>query len=110
MNDLLDKLDSMKRPRLLIRAARIGMPEYRREIHLRRHLGHGPLPRSGAALARLCEIEAELDTQRRSRNAGYSSIKHVDLLIAMMGEARIMRASQASLIPFAEPSAKCVGH
>ena len=41
MNDLLMKLDTLKRPRLLIRAARIGMAEYRRDVHLRRHLGQG---------------------------------------------------------------------
>ncbi|MEO3415312.1 DUF6477 family protein [Roseovarius sp. CAU 1744] len=99
MNDILTKLDTLKRPRLLIRAARIGMNEYRRDVHLRRHLGHGPLPRSGAALARLVEIEAMVDQQRRERQAGYSSVQHVDLLIAMMGEARIVRASQANIAP-----------
>lgn len=99
MKDLLTKLDNLKRPRLLIRAARIGMGEYRRDVHLRRHLGHGPLPRSGAALARLVEIESGVDEQRRERNAGYSSIRHVDLLIAMMGEARIVRATQADFAP-----------
>ena len=99
MNELLLKLDNLKRPRLLIRAARIGMADYRRDVHLRRHLGHGPLPRSGGALARLVEIESELDDQRRARNAGYSSVKHVDLLIAMMGEARILRASNTNIAP-----------
>lgn len=99
MKDLLMKLDSMKRPRLLIRAARIGMAEYRRDVHLKRHLGHGPLPHGGAALARLVEIESELDDQRRARNAGYSSVRHVDLLIAMMGEARILRASNTNVAP-----------
>ncbi|MFD1158573.1 DUF6477 family protein [Roseovarius aestuarii] len=104
MNDLLTKLDNLKRPRLLIQAARIGMAEYRRDVHLRRHLGQGPLPRSGAALARLVEIETDINEQRRMRNTGYSSIKHVDLLIAMMGEARILRTSS---IEFA-PLRKCV--
>ncbi len=99
MNDLLMKLDNLKRPRLLIRAARIGMDEYRRDVHLRRHLGQGPLPRSGAALERLVEIESGLNEQRRERNAGYSSIKHVDLLIAMMGEARILRATHPQFAP-----------
>lgn len=104
MQDLLAKLDNLKRPRLLIRAARIGMDEYRRDVHLKRHLGHGPLPRSGAALARLVEIESSLNQQRRERNAGYSSVKHVDLLIAMMGEARILRTSRSDFTPLR----KCV--
>lgn len=99
MNDLLMKLDNLKRPRLLIRAARIGMDDYRRDVHLKRHLGQGPLPRSGAALARLVEIESGLNEQRRERNAGYSSVRHVDLLIAMMGEARILRTSHADFAP-----------
>ncbi len=104
MDDLLTKLDSMKRPRLLIRAARIGMAEYRRDVDLKRHLGYGPLPRSNTALARLVELESGMNEQRRAKNASYSSVKHVDVLIAMMGEARIMRASQ----PFFAPLRKCV--
>lgn len=99
MNDLLTKLDTLKRPRLLIRAARLGMAEYRRDVHLRRHLGQGPLPRSGAALARLVEIESGLNDQRRERDAGYSPVKHVDLLIAMMAEARILRTTHHPVAP-----------
>ncbi len=98
MNDILSKLDHLKRPRLLIRAARLGMAEYRRDVHLRRHLGQGPLPRSGVALARLVEIESGLNDQRRDCDAGYSPVRHVDLLIAMMAEARIVRATQPTAI------------
>lgn len=104
MMDLLTKLDNLKRPRLLIRAARIGLAEYRRDVDLKRHVGHGPLPRSGVALAQLVELESGINEQRRAQNAGYSSVKHVDVLIAMMGEARIMRASQATFAPLR----KCV--
>ena len=64
------------------------------DVDLRRHFGPGPLPRSGAALERLVELESGINEQRRARNASYSSITHVDVLIAMMGEARIMRTSQ----------------
>lgn len=99
MNELLMKLDGLRRPRLLIRAARIGLAEYRRNVHLPRHLGQGPLPRSSAALARLVELESDLNDQRRTRDAGYSTVKHVDILIAMMGEARILRASNSNMPP-----------
>jgi hypothetical protein len=94
MNTILKSLDSLCRPRLLIRAARYGLQEYRRCAHLKRHLGYGPLPRSGPALMRLIEIETEVNTQRQTKNAGYSASYHVDLLIAMMGEAQILRAAQ----------------
>ncbi|MEO1138666.1 MAG: DUF6477 family protein [Pseudomonadota bacterium] len=93
MTDLLSVLDAIKRPRLLINAARIGMPEYRREAHLPRHLGDAQLPRSSVALERLIEIESDLNDRRRGRTAGYSAARHVDVLIAMMGEARILRAA-----------------
>ncbi len=93
MLDLLSLLHTIRRPRLLIRAARFGMDDYRRDIHLPRLLGHGRQPRSGAALARLIEMEADLNDLRKENAAGYSPVRHVEILIAMMGEAQILRAA-----------------
>jgi hypothetical protein len=86
-------LNSLRRPRILIRAARIGADEYRRERHLQRLLGYGALPRTAQALMRLMDIERDMDERRRSNDAGYSLVRHLDVLIAMMGEARILKAS-----------------
>ena len=94
MQDLLTMLQRLHRPRLLMRAARIGAEEYRRGIHLPRILGFGILPRHGTALIKLIEIEAELDNQRKRADASYSLIRHVDVLIAMIGEARFLKAAQ----------------
>ncbi|WP_380991475.1 DUF6477 family protein [Sedimentitalea sp. HM32M-2] len=91
----MSMLNSLRRPQLLIRAARYGAQEYRRDRHLQRLLGYGTLPRPAAAIMRLMEIERTLDDQRREDDAGYSLPRHVDVLIAMMGEAQLMRASQA---------------
>lgn len=91
MKDVLGLLNDLRRPRLLIRAARIGAQDYRREPSLKRLLGQAPLPRSGAALMRLMEIEGELDDRRRADDAGYSVSRHVEVLTAMMGEARILQ-------------------
>ena len=93
MQDIISILDSLRRPRLLIRTARFGLDDYRREIHLRRILGPMPLPRSGAALMKLLDIEEEMNRQRRADEAAYSPLRHVEVLIAMMGEARIVRTS-----------------
>ncbi len=98
MKDILKKLDNLRRPRLLIRAARIGTDEYRRNVHLRRHLGFGTLPRSEPALAKLIEIETDVNAQRVEHSASYSALKHVDLLIAIMGEARILRATHMPVL------------
>ena len=77
----------------MIRAARIGAQEYCRDRHLRRLLGYGALPRPAAALMRLIELERGQDEQRRDDDAGYSLTRHLDILIAMMGEAQLLRAT-----------------
>ncbi|MCB1311527.1 MAG: hypothetical protein KDK29_06385 [Sedimentitalea sp.] len=97
MQDILSMLNTLRRPRLLIRAARIGAQEYRRERHLQRLLGYGALPRPAAALLRLMEIEREMNEQRSGDEAGYSLTRHLDILIAMMGEAQLLRAMR--LVP-----------
>lgn len=95
MQDILSMLNALRRPRLLMRAARIGAQDYRRNAHLPRLLGYGHLPRHGAALLRLVEIEADLNAQRVDEDSAYSLLRHVDVLIAIVGEARVMRAAQA---------------
>ncbi|MBA84965.1 DUF6477 family protein [Thalassobius sp. S69A] len=93
MMDLLSLLNTIHRPRLLIRAARFGVDDYRRSVHLRRLLGTNALPRSGPALAHLMEIEADMNEMRAQNVAGYSPARHVEVLIAMMGEAQLLRTA-----------------
>jgi len=97
--DLLNRVDALKRPRLLINAARIGSSDYRRELHLRRHLGADPFAKIPTALKKLIELEDNLNAARLQRSAEYSVSRHVDLLIAIMGEARLLRASHAGTPP-----------
>ncbi len=94
MQDVLSMLSALRRPRLLIRAARIGASEYRRDRHLQRILGYGTVPRSAAALLTLIEIEQAHNQRREESDAGYSLSRHLDVLIAMMGEANLLRANQ----------------
>ncbi len=91
MQDLLTVLRQLRRPRLLIRAARLGVDGYRRDPHLRRVLRTPSPPRTGSALMTLIELEADLESQRAAEEASYSIARHVDVLIAMMGEAQILR-------------------
>lgn len=97
MQDVFSMLTALRRPRLLIRAARFGQTNYNRDRHLQRILGYGSLPRPAAALVKLMELEREIDEQRRADDAGYSLSRHVDLLIAMMGEAQLVQANRAPL-------------
>ncbi|MBU2962268.1 hypothetical protein KO516_15880 [Citreicella sp. C3M06] len=91
MQDILSLMNSLRRPRLLVRTARIGADDYRREKHLRRILPGLAPGRSGPVLMRLIEIEASLDASRRASDASYSVARHVEVLAAMLGEARLMR-------------------
>lgn len=50
MQEALTRLRQLRRPRLLIRAARAGLPDYRREVHL----GRRSARRRPAAAARRC--------------------------------------------------------
>jgi hypothetical protein len=95
MQDIHTLLANLNRPRLLMRAARIGAQDYRRAGHLPRILGYGQLPRHGETLMRLVDIEAQLEEQRKTVDATYSLIRHVDVLIAIVGEARALRATHS---------------
>ncbi len=95
MQDVLSYIGQMNRPRLLVRAARIGAQEYRRDVHLPRLIGQARLPRSSEALLRLSEIESELNAKRLADNAGYSLPRHIEVLIAMVAEAHLLRAATA---------------
>lgn len=96
MTHILDKLGAMRRPKLLIRAARFGVADYRRAFHLRRLLGCETPPRSVVALDRLIEAEAFLNMQRCTGDASYSVARHVDMMIAILGEARLLQSTEAS--------------
>lgn len=94
MTDFRFLLRRLRRPRLLIRAARLGLPDYRRERDLRRLLRPGDraaaLPAPAAALTDLLAQERRLEDSRRAGEAGYSLTRHVALLIALLGEARLL--------------------
>ncbi|WP_171207607.1 MULTISPECIES: DUF6477 family protein [unclassified Ruegeria] len=96
MQDLMTMISALRRPRLLTRAAKIGAQDYDRERHLQRVLGYGPLPSTGAALMRLIEVERDVNGLRQDEDAAYSLVRHLDILIALIGEAQLYQASRAS--------------
>lgn len=90
MEDLHRALDSLHRPPLLVRAARLGLPGYRRSRALPRLLGAGALPPVPEALARLIEIERAHEAARRGGAVSWRASEHVAVLIAVMGEAGLL--------------------
>lgn len=77
----------LRRPRLLVRAAKAGLAAYSRKRDLRRALKCEELPVIGAALSRLIAEEERLDQARRDGAADYDVQHHLLLLIALIAEA-----------------------
>ena len=98
MLDLHTRIATLKRPSLLARAARFGVDDYRRTVHLRRILQSDSLPRHGQAIMQLLDIEAEMDGLRLSDSANYRPAHHVEVLVALLGEAQLLRATALRLV------------
>ncbi len=86
LSDLRTMIDNLTRPRLLIRAARFGLSDYRRERDLRRLIEASVPPE--AALSRLLSVEDRMEQTRRAGDVSYSIARHIEVLIALMAEAR----------------------
>lgn len=96
MLDLNGRLSALRRPRLLIRAARIGTRDYCRARHLPRLLGCDILPRPPLAVLQLIEQEQDLDQRRQGNDPGYPLTRHIEVLIALMGEAQLLSPNHAA--------------
>ena len=94
MSDINQLLRQLKRPRLLISAARHGAHQYNRKRDLRRLIHVGPTdPASSVIVERLLTEEQELEETRKTGDAGYSVLRHVEVLIAIIGEATHLRSA-----------------
>lgn len=82
-------ISSLRRPRLLVRAARLGLQEYSRKRSLRRLFPGEATPGPGQAFHVLAEREHLVDQSRRNGDAAYSVARHIELLIALIDEARL---------------------
>ena len=89
MSDPVARLASLSRPRLLVRAAKFGMAEFNRTRSLRRIMPGEAPPAPGKAFELLWEREDAMDAARREGTAGYSPARHIELLAALIHEARI---------------------
>jgi len=90
MSDLMRILKSLRRPGLLMRAARLGAADYRRERDLRRVLKSRNLPMPETAISNLLSEEDILEEKRKTGDADYSITRHVDIMIALVSEAGLV--------------------
>lgn len=96
MNRQMSHLASLKRPRLLVRAARLGLPEFNREKSLRRIFQNESFPGPGQAFEKLMMLEDGMDRARREGGGIYSPARHVELLAALISEAQLAELRQAA--------------
>lgn len=89
MADPMTHIETLRRPRLLIRAARHGLTTYSRDRTLARVLTT-PQKTSDGVLTDLMRTEAEIEATRTNGDVAYSVSRHIEVLIALMGEARLM--------------------
>ncbi len=88
MTDFRAILSNLRRPRLLIRAARFGLTDYRRERDLRRLIEGATSPE--VTVARLLHEEERMEEHRRKGDACYSLSRHIEVLIALLAESRLI--------------------
>ena len=53
------------------------------------------MPKHVAAILRLMELEDELNRLRKLGQSSYNLIRHIDVLITILGEARLLCASRS---------------
>ena len=95
MLDLFSMIATLERPRLLVAAAQRGVVGYDRRTHLGWIIG--AVPRNGKAIVKLLEIEGALDSGRRAGEGHYEPSRHVEVLIALLGEVRHLRDTRPVL-------------
>lgn len=82
-------LQSLNRPKLLVRAAQVWLPEFNRERSMRRIFPGMVPPAPGRGFDALVEQEAAIDQIRRDGAASYSAARHIEVLVALIVEARL---------------------
>lgn len=93
MSDFCKSLATLRRPRLLLRAARFGLGDYRRDRDLRRLVKCGHSPEE--TVPSLIVTEEQLEATRLSGDASYSVARHIEVLIALLAEVQLLRRPSA---------------
>ena len=96
MTDFRALLADLKRPQIMIRAARLGLCDYRRDRDLKRLL-NGQQPSPDRSIPRLLSEEERLEETRKSGDAAYSIAHHIEVLIALMSEVSLLPRVVVSL-------------
>ena len=97
MSDVISIMNAMRRPKLLLQAARHGLQDYNRERVLKRLIKSSAAPSPRSAMNTLLPVEANLEDARRAGDATYSVSRHVEVLIALLAEMRLINNAKARI-------------
>ena len=85
-----DVLNAIRRPKILVRTAKIGLEWYRRERDLKKVMNTLTTPTPERAVERLISAERELEEVRTAGEAHYDVHRHIAVLTALLAEARLL--------------------
>ena len=88
MENALQKLSQLKRPKVLNTAVRLGLPQYKRQKELSRILGFKFEGSDKELIHYLFQIEAAINEQRLQHDPFYRMVYHIDVLIALIHEVQ----------------------
>ena len=91
-------LSTLKRPSILIRAARFGLENYQRDRDLRRITRSLKTPSNSVAISQLVQSEEQLEDARQSGDNTYSAHRHITVLTALLAEMRLIPKNDQGLV------------
>ncbi|WP_216665304.1 DUF6477 family protein [Pseudoruegeria sp. HB172150] len=97
MSELIDLVNALHRPKLLLQAVRHGLADYNRERMLPRLFQDRAAPTPHRAVSDLLLTEELMDLARRDGEASYSPARHIEVLVALIAEARELASEAARL-------------
>lgn len=100
MKDINSYINDLRRPKLLVHAARHSLAGYDRTTHLARYMPIDPVPGPGVALMKLFDLEREMNDTRLAKTGTYIPSRHIDILVAIMSESQLLRATSQPRLVF----------
>lgn len=98
MQDVIEMVRRLKRPKLLAQTARISSEAFNREKWLPRLLMRENCPRLGDAILQLLNLEDAENEMRVRNDPAYSLERHLNLLAAIIAETAQLQQSRSDQI------------
>ena len=98
MSNTTEILKKLKRPNILLRAAKFGLENYNREKDLRRITRSMKTPSTTTALNQLVQTEEQLEDARVMGENSYNAQRHITVLTALLAEMRLLPRNDQGLI------------